>query len=307
MSGRSHSGPLPALSAEEAALRDRLTRHVGRLAGEIGERNLWRHEALEAAARYVEETLRSLGHPVRDQPFRVGGKTVRNLEVELEGASRPGEIVVAGAHYDSVPGCPGANDNATGIAATLEIARRLTGRRLVRTVRLLAFVNEEPPFFLTGDMGSLLYARRAREEGRDIVAMLSLETIGFYSEEPGSQRYPFPLGLLYPSRGNFIGFVGNLASRDLVRRALSSFRGHTAFPCEGLAAPGWVPGVSWSDHWSFWQQGYPAVMVTDTALFRYEHYHTEADTPERIDYDRMARVVAGLARVVAELAGGDQP
>jgi Zn-dependent M28 family amino/carboxypeptidase len=239
------------------------------------------------------------------QDFIVEGKIVKNLEVEIMGKSLSKEIVIVGAHYDSVIGCPGANDNATGVAAVLEIARILTGRELPRTVRFVAFVNEEGPFFQTENMGSLVYARRARKQSENIVAMLSLETIGYYSDEKGSQRYPFPFSFFYPSTGNFIGFVGNTSSRALLHQSISSFRKHTSFPSQGVAAPGWMTGIGWSDHWSFWQEDYPAIMITDTALFRYAHYHTPQDTPDKVDYARMARVVAGLRRVIVELAGGN--
>lgn len=305
MPGRSHQGPLPPLTKAEAELRDRLRRHVERLAGEIGERNLlWRYEALKEAALYVETALGETGLEVTRQDFEVEGRTVSNLEGEKTGATRPGEIVVVGGHYDSVLGCPGANDNGTGSAAVLEIARLLAGRELARTVRFVGFVNEEPPFFQTPMMGSVRYARRARERGETVVAMLSLETIGYYTGAPASQRYPFPFSVFYPSVGNFIGVVGDLRSASLVRRVVGSFRRHTAFPSEGAAAPGWITGVGWSDQWSFWRQGYRAVMVTDTAPFRYAAYHTAEDTPEKIDYESTARVVAGMARVVEDLASG---
>lgn len=304
MPGRSFSGPLPALTEEEREVRARLERHVRVLAGEIGERNLWRARALQAAAGYVERVLRDLGAPVAWQEFRVREIAARNLEIELRGQRAPEEIVLAGAHYDSVYGSPGANDNATGTAAVLELARLLKPLALPRTVRAVAFVNEEPPFFQTEEMGSRLYARRSRARGEKIVAMLSLETMGYYSDVAGSQRYPLPFALFYPSTADFIGFVGNLRSRDLVRRTIGVFRRHVAFPSEGVAAPGWIIGIGWSDHWSFWKEGYSAVMVTDTALFRYPHYHTAEDTPDKIDYDRLARVVVGLGKMLAELAGG---
>jgi Zn-dependent M28 family amino/carboxypeptidase len=214
----------------------------------------------------------------------------------------PEEIVVVGAHYDSVLSCPGANDNASGVAAVLEIARLLAEEKLSRTVRLVAFVNEEPPFFRSDYMGSRVYATRSRQRGDQIVAMFAIETIGYYSDQAGSQCYPFPLGFFYPHTGNFIAFVGNLSSRNLVQQAIASFRKHTAFPSEGAAVPVWIPGIDWSDHWSFWKEKYPALMITDTALFRYKYYHKPEDTPDKIDYDRMARVVAGIARVVAEIA-----
>jgi hypothetical protein len=304
MPGRSHRGPLPPLTQAEEEIRTALRAHVEELAGNIGERNLYRYEALVEAADFIQRTFESQGHQVARQRYEVSGHQVDNLEVEAARSDGSADVVVIGAHYDSVFGCPGANDNATGAAALLEIGRLLRGRAYPRTLRLVAFVNEEPPFFLSDRMGSFRYAQRCAERGESISAMLSLETIGYYSTAPRSQRYPFPLGLFYPSTADFIGFVGNLGSRSLVRQVVSSFRSHTAFPSQGTAAPAWIPGVGWSDHWSFWRFGYPAVMVTETALYRYAHYHTSEDTPDKIDYERTARVVAGLARVVDELAGG---
>jgi Zn-dependent M28 family amino/carboxypeptidase len=302
MPGQSHTGVLLPLTPEEERIQQQLARHIWTLAGKIGERNLWHYEAFEAAAHYIDTTLQGLRYSVTTQTFEVWGKTVKNLAAELPGTSHPAEIIVVGAHYDSVPGCPGANDNATGVASMLELARVLAGQLLPRTVRFVAFANEEAPFFSTADMGSWQYAQRARSRGERIVAMLSLETLGYYSDAVGSQQYPFPFGLFYPRVGNFIGFVGNTASRHLVHRSIASFRQHAAFPSEGTAAPGWLTGVGWSDHWAFWQHGYAAIMITDTALFRYAPYHTPTDTPDRIVYDKMARVVAGLARVVTDLA-----
>ncbi|MGQ4807609.1 Bacterial leucyl aminopeptidase [Candidatus Entotheonellaceae bacterium PAL068K] len=307
MPGYSYAGPLPPLSPEEVEVQAWLHRHVRMFAGKIGERNLWRYAALEAAARYIEETLQGMGYEVRTQSFEVAGKTVKNLEAVLVGSTRAEEIVLIGAHYDSVLDSPGANDNATGVAAVLEIARLLAKRRLARTVRFVAFVNEEPPFFQTDAMGSRVYARRARAQGEQISAMLCLETIGYYTDAAGSQRYPFPFRYFYPTVANFLGFVGNLASRSLVHRSIASFRQHATVPSEGVAAPGWLTGIGWSDHGSFWQEGYAAMMVTDTALFRYAPYHTQDDTPEKIDYGRTARVVTGLASVVADLAENSTP
>lgn len=302
MPGSSHVGPLPPLSEAETELRDRLAKHVAVLAGEIGERNLWRYAALEASADYIEKTFQAAGYAVASQHYVVNGKTVRNLEAVLPGIAAAGETVVIGAHYDSVAGSPGANDNASGVAALLEVARLLARDKPARSVRFVAFVNEEPPFFYTEEMGSRVHARHARKRGDNIVAMLSLETIGYYTDAKGSQHYPLLFSPFYPDAGNFIAFVGNLASRDLVQACLASFRGRTAFPAEGIAAPGWMAGIHWSDHWSFWREGYPAIMVTDTALFRYAHYHDRSDTPDKLDYERLARVVAGLAGVTRDLA-----
>ena len=273
------------------------------LAGSIGERHVGRPRALAAAAAYLEEVLASHGFAVSSQEFTVERQRVRNLEVAVAGSAAPGAVVVVGGHYDTVPGSPGADDNASGVAAVLEIARLLAGAPAGRDVRCVFFVNEEPPWFQTEDMGSLRYARRLRERGEGVTAMLSLESIGYYADAPGSQRYPFPLGLTRPKTGNFIGMVSNLQSRRLLHRAVASFERHTRFPVVGASLPAWVPGVSWSDHWAFWEQGFPAVMVTDTAPFRYPAYHSEADTPDQLSYDVLATVVTALASVVHDLAG----
>lgn len=302
MPGHSHTGPLPPLTADEAQLRDRLRGHVTVLADKVGERNILRYHALPQAAGYIAGCLRELGLAVCEEPYRVEDREVENLAAEVKGTRRPDEIVVIGAHYDTVPGSPGANDNGSGVAALLELARLFADKKPERTVRFVAFVNEEPPYFQTDGMGSRVYARRARERGEKIVAMLSLETIGWYSDAPKSQHYPPPFNLFYPDTGNFIGFVSDLGSRSLLHRAIGTFRVTTQFPSEGLAAPGWIQGIGWSDHWSFWQEGYPAIMVTDTAPFRYHFYHEAEDTPEKLDYGRIARVVAGIESVVSDLA-----
>ncbi len=303
MPGKSHRGPLPALTETQAGLRDALKRDIETLAGEIGERNLYRYDKLLEAARYIEDSLAEAGYEVERQAFEVNGKTCVNLAAEITGRNRAGEIVVVGGHYDTVPGCPGANDNGTGVAATLVLARVMRDLDPERTLRFVLFVNEEPPFFQTPTMGSWVYARQCRQRQENIVAMLSLETIGYYRQEKGSQRYPMAgISLFYPSTGNFISFVGNVGSRRLVRRVVGAFRRHASFPSEGGALPGGIPGVGWSDHWAFWREGYPALMVTDTAPYRYPHYHEPSDTPDKIDYDRTARVVAGLQDVLEELA-----
>jgi Zn-dependent M28 family amino/carboxypeptidase len=302
MPGRSYQGSLDPLNSEERRIEDGLRRHVEALADDIGERNLWRYSALDAAGRYIDRSLADLGYRVESQEFQALGRVVRNIEVEIRGTGSPPQTVVVGAHYDTVRGSPGANDNGSGVAALLELARLLHGQHPQRGIRLVAFVNEEAPFGYSELMGSLRYAQRARARAEDVVAMLSLETIGYYSDAPGSQRYPFPFSLFYPDRGDFVGFVANTASRSLVRRAIASFRRHARFPSEGVAAPEWMTGVGWSDHWSFWRQGYPALMVTDTAPFRYPHYHRASDTPDKLDYPRLARVVAGLAATIVDLA-----
>ena len=301
MPGHSHTGPLQPLSDDEASLSIRMKDHVTTLAGKIGERNLKHYASLKAAAGYVRSSFQQLGYQVAEQEFTVDGQSVTNIEVEVAGTNLPAEIVVVGAHYDSVYGSPGANDNATGVAALLELARFFKDQTPARTLRFVAFVNEEPPYFQTDNMGSRVYARRCRERDENITAMFSLETIGCYSDAPNSQIYPFPFKLFYPTRGDFLGFVGDTSSRSLVRKSIRIFRENAAFPSEGIAAPGGLTGIGWSDQWSFWEEGYPGVMITDTAIFRYKHYHRMADTPDKIDYDRMTRAVDGLKNVLAEL------
>lgn len=302
MPGSSFTGTLSPLSSEEQHSAALLERHVHILAGDIGPRNIWRPSSMESTVRYLDKVLSDLGYSVQRQEFRAYEVTSVNLEVEIPGHLYPEEIVVVGAHYDTVPDCPGANDNGSGVAALLALARLLDGSSPQRTIRLVAFANEEPPFFFSNTMGSAFYAARCRDRKEKIVAMLSLETIGYYSDEAGSQHYPFPFSLFYPDTANFIAFVGNIHSRQLVRQTIKAFRHHGGFPSEGLAAPGFISGVGWSDHLSFWRMGYPAIMVTDTAFYRYASYHTSADTPEKLDYGRMARVVTGLVPTLLELA-----
>lgn len=286
-------------------LASRLRRHVVTLALAIGERHVRRSQALHAAEAYIAGELAGLGYEVARQTYVAEGVASSNLEVSVPGGARGAEIVLAGAHYDTVPGSPGADDNASGVAALIEIARALRQTRCERTVKLVAFVNEEPPFFFWGEMGSRVYARAARARGDDIRVMLSLEMLGCYSDAPGSQRYPPLLRFLYPTAGNFIGFVSNLRSRRALREVVRAFKASSDFPAESLASPALVPGVSWSDQLSFWREGYRAVMVTDTAFYRYPHYHRATDTPDKLDYARMARVVEGLAGALSMLAGGE--
>ena len=305
MPGRSYEGSQPDMSAGEMILRDRLRHHVQALAQDIGERNWRAYNNLERARHYIDEQLRSLVYEVEHQEFKFNGQSFFNVEAILRGTQSSARSIVVGAHYDSVEGSPGANDNATGVSALLELARELRGQNLPATIRFVAFVNEEPPFFNTLEgMGSIEYVRRLEDPAGTVSAMLSLETVGFYSDVEGSQSYPPLLGLFYSNKANFIAVVGNLHSRKVVRSIMRSFRENAAIPSEGIAAPAIIPGLSWSDHRSFWKAGIPAVMVTDTALFRDPEYHLATDTPGRLDYDRMARVVAGLAVAIASLAGG---
>jgi Zn-dependent M28 family amino/carboxypeptidase len=299
MPGRNVSS-VAMLSEAEIALRAELKTDVEKLAGEIGERNMNRYPRLLAAGEFIEASLTSAGLTPRRDSYELRGRACHNIEVEIRGTAP--EIFVVGAHYDSVFGCPGANDNGSGVAALLALARRFAGKPARQTLRFVAFVNEEPPYFQTEEMGSFVYAKRCKERGDRITGMISLETIGYFSDAPGSQKYPSPaLGVFYPSKGNFIGFAGNTGSRSLLRATVSAFRKTGKLPCQGASLPAMIPGIGWSDQWSFWQCGYPAIMVTDTAPFRYPHYHEPTDTPDKLDDDRFALAVSGMEAVIGEL------
>lgn len=303
MPGRSAGRSLSPLTDAERATAARLRAFVQ--AGFAKERNLDHPVELTAAERFVESELGKAGLKASLETFEVSGVRCANVEAEIAGAARATEIVLVGAHYDSAEGAPGANDNGSGAAALLELAGRMAGRRFARTLRFVAFTNEEPPHFRKADrMGSRVHAARMKARGEKVVAMLSLETMGYFSDARGSQQYPFPFSLYYPSQGDFIGFVSSLEAAPFVRRSVGLFRETATIPSEGGALPGKLPGVGWSDHESFTLLGVPALMVTDTAPFRYPHYHTEADTPDKLDYEGLARVVVGLVHVVEGLADG---
>ncbi len=263
------------LSPGEITLRDELRGDVQTLAGEIGERNMARYPQLNAAADFIENSFSRSGLQSRRDTYELGGRACHNIEVEIRGA-RP-EILLIAAHYDSVFGSPGANDNGSGVAAILALARRFAGKPAEHTLRFVAFVNEEPPYFQTSQMGSFVYASRCKARGDQISAMISLETIGYFSD------------------------VANVHSWPLLRRAIGFFRRYAQIPSEGAALPSFIPGVAWSDQWSFWRHGYRGIMITDTAPFRYPHYHASTDTPDKLDYDRFALVVSGMEKVIKEL------
>ena len=302
MPAQSYRGQFTALKPEEIALQTLLKQDIQKIASEIGARNSGQYAKLNATKDFLEEAFTKAGYKPKSLEYKIQGKSYYNLEVEKIGIDKPQEIVVVGGHYDTAFTSIGANDNATGAAATLELARIFATKSTKRTIRFVEFTNEEPPYFWTKDMGSFVYAKQLHQRGENIVAMLSLETMGYFSDIEKSQRYPFPIGLIYPNQGNFIGFIGNVQSGDLVRKAIASFRNHAQFPSEGASLPDWISGIGWSDHWSFWQQGYPAIMVTDTAIYRYPHYHTQQDTLDKINFDKFTRVVTGLTEVISDLA-----
>ena len=291
------------MSVEEQALTQNLRTHVEQLAGEIGERNVFRPQALQAAASYIEHQWEQQGYAVERLAYEVLGVRCLNLEITRSGGERKREILLIGAHYDTVIGSQGANDNASGVSALLEISRLFASIEPAVTVRFIAFVNEEPPFFMSRQQGNMVYADAARQRGDDIRLVASIETIGWYSNEPNSQSYPLLFNLFYLDRADFIGIVSNFRSRAAMRRLAATFRENSEFPLESTAMFPFVPGISWSDHRSFWRQGYRAVMITDTA-FWYRHYHAPTDTPNKLAYPELIRVTSGLFAAFSELARG---
>jgi Zn-dependent M28 family amino/carboxypeptidase len=287
----------------QVTLVEALKADVRRLSQDIGERNTQRYENLSRAAAFITSTLRQTDLPIRSQTYTVEGKLCENIEAELLGRHRPQELVIVSAHYDSARGVVGANDNASGVAALLALACMFAHDALSRTVRFVAFVNEEPPYTRTPQMGSVVYAHRCRLQQEDIHAMISLETIGYYPWRERPAKDPLIVRwVLRPLQGNFLACVGNPDSRPLVQRVTTAFQGASDLPIRGFVLPGFLPGVKSSDHWAFWQQGYKALMLTDTAPFRYPFYHTRYDTPDKLTYNALAEAVKGLKHVVQELA-----
>lgn len=281
-------------------LRDELARDVTALAS-FSQRNALDLAALRTSAEIIRQSFAASGYRVETQKFAVEKVEYENVIAELRGTELPGEVVVIGAHYDTVFDSPGADDNASGVAGLLAVARRLASEPQRRTIRFVAFCNEEPPFFRSPQMGSHHYAKLLRDRHEKVVAMISVESIGFFSSDPGTQRYPKPLDSFYPSTADFIGVVGNTRSRALVVRTARAFAAASPLPVEAAALPGIVGEAAWSDHWSFWQFGVPALMITDTALFRNPQYHTPEDLPGTLDYERMTAVVRGMLGVARDL------
>jgi len=305
MPGSTFAGPLPPLTDSQRTLATDLRTTVTHLASDIGKRSIYHPKELAESALYLKEQLQAAGYEVNEHSFPTKGSLTPNLEATLKGTSLPNEIVVIGAHYDTTQRSPGADDNASGCAAILALARSFKDKPQPRTIRFVLFPNEELPTGGTPEMGSWIYAKKARAAGDNITAMLSLEMLGYYTDAPHSQKYPAPLSSFYPTTGNFIAFVSNYDNRALVKQSVRAFRAGTQFPSEGAALPNFIRDVGRSDHWGFWKEGYPALMVTDTANFRNPNYHRAEDTPDSVDYNSMARVVEGLEQVLKSLASGN--
>jgi len=278
---------------------ERLRESVEALAGRIGERSVFRPEALARARDWILAELSRAGYEADLQGYRVGDRIVSNVVAERPGSDPTAPPLILGAHYDTAPGTPGADDNASGVAALLAVAEALRDQPARAPIRFVFFANEEPPFFQTIDMGSWRYAQELKRKRERINGMLSLEMLGFYSTEPKSQSYPPGVSWFYPDHGDFIALVGDLKSIPFVRRVRSALAG---FPVQSACLPRWVPGIDFSDHWSFWESGFPAAMLTDTAFYRNSHYHLPTDTPDRLDYARLASLTDAIAKAALALS-----
>ena len=282
---------------------DRLYAHVRHLSVQIGSRSFYEYDKIEKAKQYIRSTLEAMGYRPELQDYKYGGRVFSNIVVSRPGIKTPGETVIIGAHYDTVQGTPGADDNASAVAILLEICRSVRKDQPSRTLQLIFFVLEEPPLYDTGAMGSFVYARAAKARGEHVRAMLSLEMLGYFSDREGGQSFPLPLmRLFYPTTPNFVAVVGDRASRDLVKKIKDSVAASSGIPVETLSTSRWVPGVALSDHNSFWKMGYPAVMITDTAFYRNPHYHGAGDTIETLNFQKMAGVLRGLVQTARDLA-----
>ena len=301
MPSANYNGALEKNVGEVNALEANLKIHVQQLSKYKVGRNFIVNDTLAQARDYISTQFVKMKLAVSYQSYELYQEEYSNIIVDIPAESDNHNVLVIGAHYDSVVNSPGANDNASGVAALIEIGRYFKQNPPAQKVRLIAFSNEEPPYFQTDEMGSLVYAKSIDNDDETVLGMISLETIGYYTNQPGSQKYPKIFNLLYPDTGNFISFIGNLESRTLLTKSLSIFREFSNVPSEGVASPAFVPGVSWSDHWSFWVTGKNAIMITDTAPYRYEHYHETTDTYEKLNYQQYSKVVYGLIRMIEGL------
>lgn len=300
------SESLPEATADEKDLAARLKATVVHLAVEVGERNMDKSWNYASATDDLARGLEKLGYEVRRQGYAIGTDVVENLEAVVGGGRHGDESVVVGAHYDTEHGTPGADDDASGCAAVFELARLFRDKKPSRTLRFVFFANEEAPYSGTEQMGSLVYAKDLVAHGTRVTAMLSLESIGFFSTAAGSQHYPPALAARYPTTGDFIAVVGNEASRGLTDTLTRTLKRSATLSVVGDVMPPDVRDASRSDNWAFWKLDLPAVMITDTAPFRNPNHHKPSDLPDGLDFDRMARVVFGLAKVL-DLLTAEEP
>jgi len=293
---------VPKPDSNHASVVNRLYQHVEYLSVSVGSRSVFEYEKIEAAKHYIVSTLEHIGYTPSFQHFEYHHKAYSNIIVTLKGETMPDETVIIGAHYDTVYGTPGADDNASAVAVLLELCRALKDISPARTLKFIFFTLEEPPAFRSESMGSYVYAKHAKERGEKIQAMICLEMVGYYNDRKGGQSFPLPfMSLMYPSTPNFITIVGNVKSRSLTKKVAASIRRSSAIPVETLSTISSVPGVDFSDHRSFWKMGYAAVMITDTAFYRNPNYHSERDTIDTLNFSKMSSLLVGLIQAVQDL------
>lgn len=295
-----------SLREQSGELASRLQKHVDVLAGLIGPRHPGKPHTMDAAAAYVEKQLAASGGEMSRQTYTLPEMNVSNIILERRGTTRADEIVIVGAHYDTVPETPGADDNASAVAMLIEVARLLAGVKTKRTVRFVSFPCEEPPNFYTQTMGSDQYARGCHERKEKIVGMICLEMVGYFSDDPESQRCPEEIPKLlrrfFPRRGDFLAAVGNMHSIPLVLQFRRGFKRKSNMRLYSINLPEKVHSIRLSDHSSFWDYGFPALMVTDTSFFRNPNYHKASDLPATLNYPKMAEGCCGVAGAVAQIA-----
>lgn len=296
------------MNIRPAEIESNLRKHVDRLAGLIGPRHLKRPKTIDAAIGYIEGQWGEMESSVEREAYDAIGDKATNLIVERQGSRRPYEIVLLGAHYDTVSTTPGADDNASAVAVLLEVSRLLREFVGQRTARYVAFACEEPPYFNMGVMGSQYHARESRLRGDKIVGMLCLEMVGYYDTSEGSQSIPPGIPKLlrrfFPKRGDFLAAVGNMSSWKLCWNFRRGFkRGTRQMPLFSICLPEKIGEIRLSDNSSFWDQHYPALMLTDTSYLRNPHYHQPTDTPETLDYERMTQVTLGVSEAMKQLLG----
>ena len=292
---------VPDLHIPENRIRESLWNHLQMLTEEIGDRSIYRYANLKRASKYISSVFASMKYTPQFQEFIFMGKDVENIIVVGNLSNSYDKHYIVCAHYDTVAGTPGADDNASGVAVLLELARLVKQYDLLEQKtgwRFIAFTTEEPPAFCTPDMGSRVYAKKAKKSGEQIDGVICLEMVGYYTNTEKSQHFPFPLQFLrYPTVGNFIGVVGNRYSKDLTNKVISAFKLNPRLPVESLTVPAngyLLPSVRLSDHSSFWDEGYKAVMLTDTAFYRNPYYHSPEDRLETINLNAMVELVKSL-------------
>ena len=285
-----------------AEIKKELVADVAFMADTLGPRNFMHYEQLNRCREWIRQKWQDQGYEVREQVYRMDGREYANVEVEIRGKTSPDEIIILSNQYDTLPDSPGANNNAGGVAVLFQVTKLLRDFIPDKTVRFISFTNEEDPIFGTEEMGSYHYARTAAELGDHINIMLSLDAIGYYTQEEGSQRLPWPFSIFYPDRGTFLAFIGDFSSRDYAIAVTRGFKKGSTFPIEAGVVPQSVEGASWSDHQSFWIFGYPAIMITDTGGFRSPYHTTKEDTMEKMDFEALTSIVFGMYGVILEIS-----